>query len=179
MPCVSVAQATDVRTPTPLSEEQALDKPHDQAERQPLPEGSHGGMQNARRTKAERASPSRPVSSPLLTQREIETYCGVSTWQIDQWRKAGMPDEPFAGQGRQYDLAKCQAARPQRDGRRVTREERRAILGDATIAAIRKHIQAAPAPTPELVEELRRIMTRPGGDVPAPRLQAEGRAASA
>lgn len=51
----------------------------------------------------------------------------------------------------------------------MTREERRAILGDAVVAAIRERVKAAPDPTPELVEELRRIMTRPGGTVPAPR----------
>lgn len=61
------------------------------------------------RTKHERRVPLPVGLVPLLTQREIETYYGVSTWQIDQWRKAGMPDEPFAGQGRRYDLAKCQA----------------------------------------------------------------------
>lgn len=61
------------------------------------------------RTKRERRVPLPAGLVPLLTQREIETFYGVSTWQIDQWRKAGMPDEPFAGQGRRYDLAKCQA----------------------------------------------------------------------
>lgn len=61
------------------------------------------------RTKADRRVSLPAGLVPLLTQREIETYYGVSTWQIDQWRKAGMPDEPFAGQGRRYDLAKCQA----------------------------------------------------------------------
>jgi hypothetical protein len=61
----------------------------------------------------------------------------------------------------------------------MTREERRAILGDETIAAIRKRVQAAPDPTPELVEELRRIMTRPGGAVPAPPPLADDRPASA
>lgn len=56
---------------------------------------------------------------PLLNQREIETYYGVSTWQITQWLKAGMPEEPFAGQGRRFDLAKCQAWHAQNatDGR--------------------------------------------------------------
>ncbi|MFD9651752.1 hypothetical protein [Streptomyces mirabilis] len=46
---------------------------------------------------------------PLLSQREIETYYGVSDWQIKRWREKGMPDEPFAGRGRRFDLAKCQA----------------------------------------------------------------------
>lgn len=61
----------------------------------------------------------------------------------------------------------------------MTREERRAILGDAVVAAIRERVKAAPDPTPELVEELRRIMTRPGGAVPAPRPSADDRPASA
>ena len=61
------------------------------------------------RAKLERRVPLPAGLVPLLSQREIETYYGVSTWQIDQWRKAGMPDEPFAGQGRRFDLAKCQA----------------------------------------------------------------------
>lgn len=61
----------------------------------------------------------------------------------------------------------------------MTREERRAILGDSVVAAIRERVKAAPDPSPELVEELRRIMTRPGGDVPAPRLQADDRPAPA
>ncbi|MDX3637342.1 hypothetical protein PV728_45580 [Streptomyces europaeiscabiei] len=61
----------------------------------------------------------------------------------------------------------------------MTREERRAILGDEMVAKIRKRVQAAPDPTPELVEELRRIMTRPGGAVPAPRPLADDGPASA
>ncbi|WP_406168346.1 hypothetical protein [Streptomyces sp. NBC_00996] len=46
---------------------------------------------------------------PLLTQRELETYYGVSDWQIMRWREKGMPDVAFAGRGRRYDLAECQA----------------------------------------------------------------------
>jgi hypothetical protein len=61
------------------------------------------------RTKHERRVPLPAGLVPLLTQREIETYYGVSTWQITQWLKAGMPEEPFAGQGRRFDIAKCQA----------------------------------------------------------------------
>jgi hypothetical protein len=61
------------------------------------------------RTKRERRVPLPAGLVPLLTQREIETYYGVSTWQVDQWRKAGMPDEPFNGQGRRYDLEKVKA----------------------------------------------------------------------
>jgi hypothetical protein len=41
---------------------------------------------------------------PLLSQREIETYYGVSDWQILQWIKQGMPVEPFAGRQRRFDI---------------------------------------------------------------------------
>lgn len=41
---------------------------------------------------------------PLLSQREIETYYGVSDWQILQWIKQGMPVAPFAGRQRRFDL---------------------------------------------------------------------------
>lgn len=61
------------------------------------------------RKKSERRVPLPAGLVPLLTQRELETYYGVSSWQITQWREAGMPDEPFAGQGRRYDLAKVKA----------------------------------------------------------------------
>ncbi|MEU6244814.1 hypothetical protein [Streptomyces sp. NPDC047024] len=43
----------------------------------------------------------------------------------------------------------------------MTREERRAILGDAVIAAIHERVKLAPEPPPELVEELRRLMACP------------------
>lgn len=51
----------------------------------------------------------------------------------------------------------------------MTREERRAILGDEGIAQIHARVQLAPDPSPELVEELRRIWTNTDGRVPAPR----------
>jgi hypothetical protein len=84
-----------------------------------------------RRTKAERRAPLPAGLIPLLTQREIETYYGVSTWQIEQWRKAGMPDEPYAGQGRRYDLAKCQAwhAQNAKDARAWSTSEELAPTG--------------------------------------------------
>ncbi|MEU1520430.1 hypothetical protein ABZ490_51475 [Streptomyces sp. NPDC005811] len=47
-------------------------------------------------------------------------------------------------------------------------ERRRAILGDDVIAHIDEVVDAAPDPTPELVEELRRIMTNPAGSTPKP-----------
>jgi hypothetical protein len=51
----------------------------------------------------------------------------------------------------------------------MTREERLAILGPKTVAAIKARVALAPEPTDELVDELRRIMTNPGGRIPAPR----------
>lgn len=48
----------------------------------------------------------------------------------------------------------------------MTAEERRQILGDDVIAQIHERVEAAPEPSDELVEELRRIMTRPAGPVP-------------
>jgi len=50
----------------------------------------------------------------------------------------------------------------------MTREERLAILGPATVAQIHARVKEAPEPTDELVEELRRIMTHPAGEIPAP-----------
>lgn len=50
----------------------------------------------------------------------------------------------------------------------MTREERHALLGPAVIAHIHARVAQAPEPTPELVEDLRRIMTHPGGHMPAP-----------
>lgn len=51
----------------------------------------------------------------------------------------------------------------------MTREQRLAILGPATVAAIHARVKQAPEPSDELVEKLRRIMTNPAGDIPAPR----------
>jgi hypothetical protein len=51
----------------------------------------------------------------------------------------------------------------------MTREERLAILGPETVAKIRARVKEAPDASDELVEELRRIMTNPAGEVPAPR----------
>ncbi|MFE4697167.1 hypothetical protein ACFRIC_08755 [Streptomyces sp. NPDC056738] len=42
-------------------------------------------------------------------------------------------------------------------------ERRRLILGDEMVAHIQECVDAAPAPPPELLEELRRSMTNPGG----------------
>ncbi|MEU5979424.1 hypothetical protein [Streptomyces sp. NPDC047315] len=46
---------------------------------------------------------------PLLSQREIETYYGVSDWQILKWIKQGLPVEPFAGRQRRFDLTQVRA----------------------------------------------------------------------
>jgi hypothetical protein len=54
----------------------------------------------------------------------------------------------------------------------MTPAERRALLGDAVIAHIDKVVADAPEPTPEVVESLRRIFTRPLALVPAPALPA-------
>ncbi|WP_019054956.1 hypothetical protein [Streptomyces prunicolor] len=51
----------------------------------------------------------------------------------------------------------------------MTREERLAILGPETVAKIRARVALAPEPSDELVEELRRIMTNPGGEAPRSR----------
>ncbi|MFD3641017.1 helix-turn-helix transcriptional regulator [Streptomyces griseus] len=52
---------------------------------------------------------------PLLTMPQIETYYGVSDWQILQWIKQGMPTVPFAGRQRRFDLAKVQAWMAEQD----------------------------------------------------------------
>lgn len=44
----------------------------------------------------------------------------------------------------------------------MTRAERRALLGDAAIEHIHAAVAAAPEPDSRLIEELRRILTRPG-----------------
>jgi SepF-like predicted cell division protein (DUF552 family) len=43
--------------------------------------------------------------------------------------------------------------------------ERRAILGDAVIAQIHELVAAAPEPSPEVIDKLRRILTRPAGRI--------------
>ncbi|MEI5100368.1 hypothetical protein RB200_19800 [Streptomyces sp. PmtG] len=45
----------------------------------------------------------------------------------------------------------------------MTPAERRALLGDAVIAHIRDLVKAAPEPTPDVVDALRRIFTNPAG----------------
>lgn len=43
--------------------------------------------------------------------------------------------------------------------------ERRALLGDEVIAHIHAEVEKAPAPSPELIDFLRPILTRPAGRV--------------
>ncbi|WP_098892232.1 helix-turn-helix transcriptional regulator [Streptomyces sp. or3] len=52
---------------------------------------------------------------PLLTMREMETYYGVSDWQILQWIKQGMPVAPFAGRQRRFDLDEVRAWMAEQD----------------------------------------------------------------
>ena len=49
----------------------------------------------------------------------------------------------------------------------MTRDERLALLSPEVVAHIHERVDAAPDPRPELVDELRRIMTHPAGCVPA------------
>lgn len=51
----------------------------------------------------------------------------------------------------------------------MTRAERLAILGPDIVAAIHARVKEAPEPSDELVEDLRRIMTRPAGEIPQAR----------
>lgn len=51
----------------------------------------------------------------------------------------------------------------------MTRDEHRALLGDKILAHIDALAEAAPEPSPEVVEHLRRIMTHPAGAIPEPR----------
>ncbi|MFF9285453.1 hypothetical protein [Streptomyces griseosporeus] len=46
---------------------------------------------------------------PLLDQRELETYYGVSDWTVRRWVEAGMPREPFGARGFRFDLNKVRA----------------------------------------------------------------------
>lgn len=74
-------------------------------------------------TKAERHTPLPAGLVPLLSQTELETYYGVSTWTVQQWVKAGMPVEPVrparAGAGerqhRRFDLAAVKAWHAERE----------------------------------------------------------------
>lgn len=47
----------------------------------------------------------------------------------------------------------------------MTAAERRALLGDEVIAHIHERVAQAPEPTPDVVDALRRIFSRPAGCV--------------
>ncbi|BBC35211.1 hypothetical protein SGFS_065050 [Streptomyces graminofaciens] len=50
----------------------------------------------------------------------------------------------------------------------MTREERHALLHPDDFAYLKKRVAEAPDPSDELVEKLRRIFTRPAGEVRKP-----------
>ncbi|MFE3488340.1 helix-turn-helix transcriptional regulator [Streptomyces griseus] len=52
---------------------------------------------------------------PLLTMREMETYYGVSDWQVLQWIKQGMPTVPFPGRQRRFDINEVRAWMAEQD----------------------------------------------------------------
>lgn len=60
----------------------------------------------------------------------------------------------------------------------MTRDERLALLGPEIVAHIHQCVDAAPDPSPELVDDLRRIMTHPAGSAPAPAPAASVRPAA-
>ncbi|MFD8845503.1 hypothetical protein [Streptomyces pseudogriseolus] len=55
-------------------------------------------------TKSDRRVPLPAGLLPLLTQKELETYYGVSDWTVRQWIDEGLPVEPFGARGRRFDL---------------------------------------------------------------------------
>lgn len=59
--------------------------------------------------KAERVTSLPAGLVPLLSQRELETYYGVSDWTVLRWVEAGLPVEPMKTTGekkvRRFDLA--------------------------------------------------------------------------
>lgn len=46
-------------------------------------------------TKAERVTDLPAGLVPLLSQKQLETYYGVSDWTVLRWIEAGMPVEPM------------------------------------------------------------------------------------
>ncbi|MEU9333200.1 hypothetical protein AB0D49_08540 [Streptomyces sp. NPDC048290] len=59
--------------------------------------------------KSDRVVPLPAGLVPLLTQAQLETYYAVSDWQVLRWVDAGMPEEPYEGRGRRFDLDKVRA----------------------------------------------------------------------
>lgn len=55
--------------------------------------------------KSDRRAESLPAGLlPLLTQRELETYYGVSDWTVLKWIEAGMPVERLRTTGQQKEV---------------------------------------------------------------------------
>lgn len=50
----------------------------------------------------------------------------------------------------------------------TSREQRAALLGADVIEQIRDRVDLAPAPGPDVIDDLRRILTRPANREPAP-----------
>jgi phage terminase Nu1 subunit (DNA packaging protein) len=65
--------------------------------------------------KAERRVPLPAGLAPLVSQKQLETYYDVSDWQVLRWIEAGMPEEPYAGRGRRFDLDKVRDWMAKRD----------------------------------------------------------------
>ncbi|MFJ8049873.1 hypothetical protein [Streptomyces luteogriseus] len=71
--------------------------------------------------KSDRRAESLPAGLlPLLTQRELETYYGVSDWTVLQWIEAGMPVERLKTTGqkkevRRFDLNEVKAWMAEQD----------------------------------------------------------------
>jgi hypothetical protein len=55
----------------------------------------------------------------------------------------------------------------------MTAAERRALLGDEVISHIHECVAAAPEPEPEVIDYLRRILTRPANRTPQSRPAAD------
>lgn len=55
----------------------------------------------------------------------------------------------------------------------MTAAERRALLGDEVIKRIHEDVAAAPKPGPEVIDYLRRILTRPANRTPQSRPAAD------
>lgn len=56
---------------------------------------------------------------PLIDQKQLETYYDVSDWQVLQWLKQGMPEEPYAGRGRRFDLDKVRTWMAEQSSRQL------------------------------------------------------------
>lgn len=46
---------------------------------------------------------------PLLSRPQLETYYQVSDWTVTQWLEAGLPQRPFKGREKRFDLAEVDA----------------------------------------------------------------------